>query len=199
MFRKILLILLLIPSLAFAEQFVAGKDYQVLPGTDSQGKHGLVMEFFSFGCPWCYKIHQPLHQWEVKQGDKVNVQRVPVVFNPRWLIYAQAYYVVNALSKNYKVDDAVFNAIHEHKDKLDNSESMQAFLIKQGLDAEMVKSALTNSPSIELKVKHGNELMQQFQVNAVPAFVVNNHYKTDLEMAKSPERLFKILDYLLTL
>nr|WP_277619290.1 hypothetical protein [Legionella norrlandica] len=39
--------------------------------------------------------------------------------------------------------------------------------------------------------------MAHYQINAVPAFVVNNKYKTDLQMAGSEERLFEILDYLI--
>src|SRR3989338_1431127 len=170
MLKRLLLLICLIPGLAFAEQFVAGEGYQVLRTAESKPKQGLVMEFFSFGCPWCYKIHEQVHQWELKQGDKVRLERIPVVFNPNWLVYAQTYYVVNALSLNYKLDDEIYKAIHKDKAKLNTPESMQAFLIKHGMNAEMVKSALTNSPSIELKVKHGTELMQQLQVSAVPAF-----------------------------
>ena len=39
--------------------------------------------------------------------------------------------------------------------------------------------------------------MATYQVRAVPAFVINNQYKTDLQMAKTEERLFAILDFLL--
>ena len=38
--------------------------------------------------------------------------------------------------------------------------------------------------------------MTSNHINAVPAFVVNNQFKTDLQMAKTEKRLFEILDFL---
>ncbi len=39
---------------------------------------------------------------------------------------------------------------------------------------------------------------RKFQINAIPTLIVNDHYKTNLQMAKSEARLFEILDYLLS-
>lgn len=40
--------------------------------------------------------------------------------------------------------------------------------------------------------------MARYQINAIPAMVVNNQFKTDLQMAQTEERLFAIMDYLVT-
>ena len=48
-----------------------------------------------------------------------------------------------------------------------------------------------------MRVSNGMSLMASYQISGVPAFVVNNKYKTDLQMAGSPQRLFEILDYLM--
>lgn len=47
-----------------------------------------------------------------------------------------------------------------------------------------------------MKVGESNGLMAKYRVNAVPALIVNGKYKIDLQMAKTEDRLFKILDYL---
>jgi thiol:disulfide interchange protein DsbA len=39
-------------------------------------------------------------------------------------------------------------------------------------------------------------MVAQYHINAVPAFVVQHSFKTDLQMAKTEDRLFAILDYL---
>ena len=58
MFKKFLCILLLLPAIALAANFVEGKDYIVVaaPQGSVKGKLPIVTEFFSYGCPWCYKI-----------------------------------------------------------------------------------------------------------------------------------------------
>jgi thiol:disulfide interchange protein DsbA len=46
-------------------------------------------------------------------------------------------------------------------------------------------------------VAEGMRLMAQYQITSVPAFVVNNKYKTDVQMTQSPERLLQLLEYLM--
>ena len=63
-------------------------------------------------------------------------------------------------------------------------------------DKRTSKSAFENSPAIDLRVNNGTNLMANYQISAVPAFVVNSRYKTDLQMAGDQQRLLEILDYL---
>ncbi len=49
---------------------------------------------------------------------------------------------------------------------------------------------------VEMQVNEGMTLMSRDHVNGVPAVVINQQYKTDLQMAQSEERFLKILDFL---
>ncbi|WP_019215548.1 thioredoxin domain-containing protein [Legionella tunisiensis] len=71
------------------------------------------------------------------------------------------------------------------------------FFTAQGVENATAKSAFENSTTIDMQVTAGTAAMARFRINGVPAVVINNQYKTDLQMAKSEERLFKILDFLL--
>lgn len=130
-------------------------------------------------------------------GKNVQLDRVPVVFKPDWELYAKAYYTAKTLALANKISPALFKTIQDDKKTLATSPEMIQFFVGQGVDREIAKSAFLSSPTIEMKVKNGMTLMAQYQINAVPAFVINNKYKTDLQMAGSPERLFEILDYLM--
>lgn len=90
----------------------------------------------------------------------------------------------------------LFKAIQEERKPLDSKQSMISFFVAQGVDREIAKSAFENSPTIDMRVQNGMSLMGTYQINAVPAFVVNNKYKTDLQMAGNPERLLELLNYL---
>lgn len=163
---------------------------------NGKNKTPVIQEFFSYGCPWCYKIEAPLNEWMKNKGDKIQLERIPVVFKPSWELYAKAYYTAKTLALTDKMTPLLFKAIQVEKKPLDTQQAMIAFFVAQGVDREIAKSALGNSPTIDMRVQNGMSLMSSCQINAVPAFVVNNKFKTDLQMAKSPSRLFEILDYL---
>lgn len=198
MLKKLLFILCLLPSLVFAEEFIEGKDYVTIANPKaSPVSRPVITEFFSYGCPWCYKMESTISEWHQKLGNTVKIEKIPVVFKPNWELYAKAYYTAKTLALSEKITPALFKAIQDDKRSLDNNKSMIDFFVAQGVDREIAKSAFENSPSIELQVKNGMSLMAQYQVNAVPAFVINNRYKTDLQMAGSQERLSALISYLL--
>lgn len=199
MLKKLIAVFFLLPAMALAASFVEGKDYQIVTNpntTNNKNKTPIIEEFFSYGCPWCYKLERPLDTWVSKMGNNIQFERVPVVFKPTWELYAKAYYTAKTLALSGKMDPLLFKAIQEDRKPLDSKQAMINFFISQGVDKEIAKSAFENSPSIDMRVQNGLSLMGTYQISAVPAFVVNNKYKTDLQMAKTPERLFEILNYL---
>lgn len=199
MLRPLLFILLLLPSMTFAETFVAGKDYEVITGVNDAVTNNKidVTEFFSYGCPWCFRIEPSLTQWVKQHDTAIEFKRIPVVFNKEWIYYAKAYYAANLLGVGDKFNSLLFKAIQTDKLQLTNNQAMIDFFIAQGIPKETAESAFTNSTTVDMNVNEGNVIMGQLHINAVPAIVINNHYKTDLQMAQGEERLFKIIDYLL--
>lgn len=198
MLKKLLCIVFLLPSLVFATDFVEGKDYVAVNAASiDQTKGPLITEFFSYGCPWCYKLENPLTQWSLTLSKTATIDRVPVVYKPDWDLYAKAYYTAKTLAMLDKLNPILFSAIQKNNNSLNTPQAMVNFFVSQGVDKEIAQSAFENSPTIDMRVKNGMQLMAQYQISAVPAFVINNKYKTDLQMAGSPERLFEIMNYLL--
>ncbi|MFI4962403.1 MAG: thiol:disulfide interchange protein DsbA/DsbL [Legionellales bacterium] len=200
MFRKLISLLVLIPTLAFSAEFIEGKDYQTITGqhpiaTTTKGPK--LTEFFSYGCPWCFKMEAPFNEWAKQLGPKVQIDKVPVVFRPEWNLYAKAYYTAKMLAMTDKMSPLLFKAIQDEKKPLQSKQAMIDFFVAQGVDKEIAKSAFESAPSIDMRVNNGMTLMANYQIKGVPAFVVNDTYKTDLQMAGSPERMFQILDYLI--
>lgn len=200
MFKLIISILLFCSSfVGFGADFVLGKDYELINESTSAGKQNTttVTEFFSYACPWCYRIEPALQNWLTQQGSSIQFEKVPVVFSKDWEYYAKAYYLAKALSLNTKLDPILFKAIIQDKLSLHSNQTMIDFLVKAGVDKKIAESAFENSPSIEMNIETGKELMAHYHINAVPAFVINKHYKTDLQMAKTEQHLFEIITYLI--
>jgi protein dithiol oxidoreductase (disulfide-forming) len=196
MFRRFVIMTMLFLSFStFAEEFVAGKDYQLVSGSASNNKV-LVTEFFNYGCPWCYRLEPKLIEWEKKHGDVIQFSRVPVVFNKDWQIYAKAYYTAQLLGLETKLSPLLFAAIQQKEHSLNTNKEMIDFFTGQGVDKATAESAFENSTTIDMQVNAGMTLMSNYHIEGVPAFIINNQYKTNLEMAKSEERLWQILDYL---
>jgi len=201
MLKYTLSILLIFVSVAHgANDFVAGKDYVIINNNGTEGSNAAthVTEFFSYGCPWCYRIEPSLNKWVNQKGTGLSYKKIPVVFNKNWEYYARAYYTVNALGLDSTLNPLLFKTIIKDKHPLNSAEAMVDFFTQQGVDEKTAQSAFDHSPSIDLAMSTGQALMVRYQINAVPAFVINNHYKTDLQMAQTEERLFAILDFLLT-
>lgn len=200
MLRRFLAVVLFIPMVAFADDFIAGKDYELINSSTDSHSHSnkiSVTEFFSYGCPWCYRIEPSLAGWVKQQGDKIEFSRVPVVFNKDWAFYAKAYYTAHLLGLETKFNPALFKAIQEDRHSLNSNQAMVNFFTAQGVENATAKSAFENSTTIDMQVNEGNALMSRLHVNGVPAVVINNQYKTDLQMAQNEERFFKVLDFLM--
>lgn len=194
-----LILLFLIPGFGFAETFSAGTDYVVIAKNkkDATNKETVkVTEFFSYGCPWCYRIEAKLQTWVTQRGKNITFNKIPVVFNKDWEYYAKAYYTAEALSLVKQLSPALFTAIITERRQLNSNQAMIDFFTSHGADPILVKSAFLQSPSIDVEINQSKNKMVKYQVNAIPAFLVNNQFKTDLQMAKNETRLFAILDFL---
>ncbi|KTD36618.1 thiol:disulfide interchange protein DsbA [Legionella nautarum] len=197
--RFVSIVLLVLPLLASAEEFVAGKDYELINGADAKPNTPkvTVTEFFSYGCPWCYRIDPALMTWVAQQGDAIQFSRVPVIFNKDWTYYAKAYYTANLLGLESKLNPLLFKAVQAKGHSMNSNQAMIDFFIAQGVDPATAKSAFENSTTVDMQLAQGTTLMARYHVNGVPAIIVNNQFKTDLPMAKEEARLFKILDFLI--
>ena len=191
--------LFLLSSVSMSADFVEGKDYEVLKAGNELAYTGgpvTVAEFFSYGCPWCFRLEGSLSQWVMKQGSAIDFSKVPVVFNKNWEYYARAYYIIQSLSLSQTVSHDLFKAIIDDKEPLYNDKAMVLFFMRHGVKSSITDSALAHSPSIELKLKADQALMAQYQINVIPNIVIQARYKTNLQMAKTEAHLFEVLDYL---
>lgn len=192
-------LLFCLPLFAFAaENFVAGKDYEVIGKENKSANKISVIEFFSYNCPWCARIEPAIEAWAQKQGSHIEFTRIPVIFHKDWLLSAKAYYTANLLNMENKLNPLLFKAEQDKANPLKTEEDMIQFFIKQGVEPATARSAFESSTMMDLKIKEGMSQMSHYRVNGVPAFIINNQFKTDVQMAGSEERLIQILNYLLS-
>ena len=201
-FKFLMAVLILVPAMTVAAiTFTEGKEYEVLAPTSKmiqKSKTIEVIEFFNYGCTWCYKIEPEVEAWLKSNPDNVTFRRIPVVFNKNWEPLAKAYYVADAFDATDKMNSVIFTAIHVQGKNVSSEKALSELFAGQGIAAEEFKSAYNFSPGIDAKIIRGEDLVRQYEVFQVPAFIVGGKYKTDTSMVGGDkQKMIQVLDYLI--
>jgi len=203
-FLKWFLILIILPVSVVAGTFIVNKDYQILPEKSwlkpSPGQKVEVVEFFNYGCPWCYHFEPTIEKWLAKKQSKINFYRVAVVFHQQWELYARAYYTVRALGIENKVNLPIFKAIQEQGKIFSQAEDLAEFVSHYGVKKSDFLNAFYHAPSIDIYQTQGLALVRRYQVSGVPCIVVAGKYKTNSRLARGDaDKMLAIVDYLVKL
>jgi len=190
----------------FAQQktssFIEGRDYVTLPDNDStktlQDKNRVkVIEFFSYGCPACFKLEPHLEKWLQHKPKNIVFERVPVVFESGWEVYAKTYLILSSLNMDKALSSKIFLGIHLDNLDLGDKERMAAFLNPQGLAKEKYLS-LYDSPAIDLALSNDKKIATDYKIFQIPGIVINGKYKVDPSLSGADyDRLFATVNYLI--
>jgi thiol:disulfide interchange protein DsbA len=140
---------------------------------------------------------QPLlKKWEKAElpANAVLV-RVPVAFGRReWGQLVRAYYTLEATGDLERLDDKLFDAIHQQQQALFDVESLTAWAAQNGADANKFRSTF-NSPEITAKAVRADQLSRDYKINGVPTLTVAGKYKA---LGKDFPEMLKITRELVT-
>ncbi len=194
----IFLCLFSLTAFATSAPFQAGKDYRVLktPLALEKGKVPVV-EFFSYGCPWCYHFEPALDEWLQANAKNIDFQRVPVVFEADWLPLAKTYYALEGLDEEKQMTPLIFKAIHEQHMNLNAEPAIAAFLAKHGVSSADFDNAYHFSPGIDAQLVAGNNLMVRYRITMTPTVVIAGKYAVNTGMTNGDfKRMTAIMSYL---
>ena len=180
---------------------VAGTDYAVIQGGqpyDPLNGKIEVVEVFNFICPACARFEPLLGAWKKTLPADVRLTYVPADFNAQWHIYAQAYFVADAMGLDANTHDAVFNAIHiEHslpgESDPPDARKVAAFYAKHGADAKQFIDAMS-SFAVDAKIKRAKQFMLASGVEGTPTMIVNGKYRVT---GKGDEDALRIVNQLI--
>ena len=191
----LVLMFLVAPRISDA-QFQEGAQYIRLssPGTVETGDKIEVREFFWYGCPHCYALEPLIESWRKRMPANAQFVRTPGVAS-RWLVQAQAFYAFEADGVLEKVHGPFFDAIHRQGRRLDDEESIAAFVAEQGLDADKFRRTFS-SFGVRLKVDRAKKLNVEYGVSSVPTLVVDGKYLTSPSMVGQQETVMQVVDFL---
>src|ERR1700722_5404478 len=160
-----------------------------------------VLEFFWYACPHCYALEPSVQTWLKSKPAYVTFIRVPVEWNEGHRSLAHLFYALEAMGKLNDVHKEIFKKIQVNGNPLvgpdpNNAASAErtqvSFIKKLGLsDADFEKAY--QDMNVQTAMQRADQLVERYRVTAVPTFVVNGKYTTEVTMAGGPEKLMSLL------
>jgi thiol:disulfide interchange protein DsbA len=160
-----------------------------------------VLEFFWYACPHCYSLEPTVAAWLKSKPAYVSFSRVPVLWNEGHRSLARLFYTLDSMGKLNDVHSEIFKEIQVNGDPLIGpdpnnaaaAERVQLSFVKRlGIpEADFEKEY--HGFNVETAMQRADQLVQRYRVAAVPTFVVNGKYITDVNLSGGPDRLMSLL------
>jgi thiol:disulfide interchange protein DsbA len=186
-------------------QFTEGQHYsRMVPSQPTMGGADKieVAEFFWYGCPHCYSFEPTINRWAAEAPANVRFVRIPVVWNRVHELHARLFFTQDVLARNGTLADgegfheAVFVEIQQRGNRLTSEDSIRRLFERFGVSAENFDRAW-NSFEVDQKMRVAQDLGRRYQIQSVPAVVVNGKFKTGGPEAGSYDRVPDVIDELI--
>jgi protein dithiol oxidoreductase (disulfide-forming) len=184
---------------AQAEQPALGKEYTLVEppqATEAPGKIE-VLEFFSYGCIHCYRLHPFAKKFAASLPSDVVFKRIHVTFDrPQMRPMAKLFYALEATGDLARLDDEAFAAVHDKGVNLMTDKAVLEWVGTKGVDMKKFTDTF-NSFGINSKVSRGEQLAKAYKVSGTPQIYVNGRYAVRNEGVQSYDEIIKITNGLI--
>ena len=197
-FKHMICAVLLLPTLALAKDYKAGTHYTELarPVATLGGDKIEVLEFFWYGCPHCFQFEPVVNKWKKTKPDNVHFVSVPAPLNPKWMVHTKTFYALELMGKIDAHHEAIFEAMHVKRKRLNTLQAITDFLASRGLDAKLFTDSY-NSFAVEMRARKAMQLGNSYQLTGVPMLTVNGKYVISAQQAGGYEEMLNIANYLI--
>ena len=189
---------LLFFSCAQAEEYVAGRHYEILdsPSVTRDPSKVEVVEVFWFGCNHCYALESYILPWKKTLPKDVDYWKSHATWNPTLKIHARLFYSAKALGIEEKIVPGAFTAIQREGRFLTGNSELEYFFKGFGVEKEKYLS-VSNSFGVNNAVKQADNRMRQWTITGVPTLIVNGKYKISGTREVGTDRLLDVVDFLI--
>lgn len=175
MTRLMMIAALLVAGMAHAEVQL-GKDYTMLnPAQPAATNKIEVQEFFFYQCIHCFHLHPLLAKWEKTKSADVEMNYVPVMFQPAAEPLAYTFYALETMGKLQKLDDEIYQAVQVKQANLYDLNSISEFVGNYGVDKNKFAENY-NSFAVATKIKHAKQMMRTYNIEGTPTLIVDGRF-----------------------
>lgn len=176
------------------------RPYQVLAPAQpiATGDQVEIIEFFWYGCPYCFELQPPLEAWLRQKPPDTAFRRIPAVRSEKWEPHVRIFYALAELGELERLHQKVYEAHHVEGLALSEREVVVQWAARHGIDREQWLAAYTSS-RVTQGVDTARESTARYQVPGTPSLVVDGRYLTSSALAGGVPGLVPILDELIRL
>ena len=164
----------------------------------STGERIEVVEFFWYGCPYCYQLQPALEQWLARKPADVELRRIPAIFRENWIPHARVFYTLERLGELSRLHQGVYRALHVERENLGSAEASAAWAARNGIDPARWTSSYGSAEVDEL-VRDAIASTRSYAVQGTPSLVVDGRYITSTGMSETIAGVVEILDDLINI
>ncbi|MCC5793812.1 MAG: thiol:disulfide interchange protein DsbA/DsbL [Chromatiales bacterium] len=181
-------------------RFERGRHFEVITSARprSTAEPIEVIEFFWYGCPFCFSFDPVITRWKETLPDDVAVVRVPVIWGADHERYGRLFYTAKALSRVDDLHPMVYREFHLEDRRLRNDSDVEAFFTRHGVSAEEFRDAWRSFP-VTTNLNNARRLTSPagFGINSTPMVVVNGRYKITGDEVRSFEDVLAVTEELI--
>lgn len=155
-----------------------------------------VIDFFWYGCPYCYELLPKIEAWAKNKPADVVLRRVPAVLRENWLAQAHLYYTLDVLGEAERLHVKAFDAIQRDRLISNDPDAVAEWAVQNGIDREKWRAAYFSS-EVPNRVRHAIELSRNYAVPHTPAVVVDGRFLTSSAIAGGIDNVVPVLESLI--
>jgi len=173
-------------------------DYRVLSRTQPvpRGNRIEVIEFFFYPCPYCNELAPEVERWQKTLPPDVVFRRSPVVRHDSWVPLAKIYFALETLGEVARLHLAVYQSYHTDRLQINREPVVETWAAKNSLDGAKFMTSY-RSAEVQLKVDLARKMTLDYEVQAMPSFVVDGRYITSTSMTSNVPQVLSVVDALI--
>jgi len=197
--RRLLLAAAALPLAArAAEAFepFEGVDFHAIAPQPAQDPGRIeVVEFFYYGCKWCYQAQPYVEEWLGRKPADVDFRYQPAIRNTRWLVLTKAFFVLQALGELPRLHTALYRAYHRDDVNVEDEAVLTGWALKQGIELKPFEQLLA-SDEVMAKVQRAREATYAYGVDSTPSMAVDGRFLTSSGMAGGVVQMMEVVEAL---
>jgi len=174
----------------------AGDNYRIIPKQPVAASDRIeVIDFFFYGCPYCFELQPALERWRAGAPPDVLVRHIPAVRNDSWVPLARTFYALEALGQLERLHQEVYKAYHLEELHMSKADVMADWVARQGIDRARWLEVY-HSEDVTRKVAAARKLTQAYDIQGTPSIVVDGRLVTSSGMTDSVPLVVPVVDLL---
>lgn len=160
----------------------------------------VVMEFFAYQCPACYRLEAEAKKWKEANQGKVNFVAIPTnLGREEFGSFLIVHHASDLLGLLDKATPALFDRLHNQKKGFTSPDDAISFLVSLGANQEEAKMAIESDEKIKTAIDESFRLLSKYKITGVPTIIVNHKYQFNVTKAGGYDKVFEVVNQTLKL